>query len=121
MIPKYLMDENLDPLYREQLLKQDVGLIVWSVGDPGAPKKGTLDPEILIWCEDHDFVLVTKNRSSMRPHLDDHLALGRSVPGIIILSPRQSVGETIEELVLLALASLENEFRNQIIFLPHTG
>ena len=57
---QYLLDENLPPLYREQLLRLQPDLTVWMVGDPGVPPKSTLDPEILIWCEQNQFILVTK-------------------------------------------------------------
>ena len=79
MSVKYLLDENIDPVYSVELLRHEPQLIVWMVGDPGAPKKGALDPEILSWCESHNFALVTKNRKSMRGHLTDHLAEGHHV------------------------------------------
>lgn len=47
MTIRYLIDENLDPLYKAQLLLKKPGLVVDSIGDPGTPPKGTLDPEIL--------------------------------------------------------------------------
>jgi hypothetical protein len=56
----YLMDENVDPIYRTQILHWEPELVVWAVGDEGTPSKSTLDPDILIWCEEHGFVLVTK-------------------------------------------------------------
>jgi hypothetical protein len=40
----------------------------------------TLDPEILLWCEAHRFILVTNNRRSMPRHLADHLAMGCQNP-----------------------------------------
>ncbi len=73
----YLMDENVDPIYRTQILHREPELVVWAVGDEGAPPKSTLDPEILIWCEEHGFILMTNNRTSMPPHLAEHLAQGR--------------------------------------------
>ena len=65
----YLMDENLSPLYKRQLLKNKPDLRVFAVGDPGAPSKGTLDPEILRWCEENRCILITDNRKSMPLHL----------------------------------------------------
>lgn len=82
---QYLLDENVDPLYGTQLLRSAPELRVWAVGDPSAPPKGTLDPEILLWCEEWDFTLVTNNRHSMPLHLADHLAAGRHIPGISFL------------------------------------
>ena len=114
----YLMDENVDPVYRTQILRLEPELVVWAVGDEGTPQKRTLDPDILLWCDEHGFVLVTNNRTSMPPHLAEHLAQGRHVPGIFILNPNMSIGETIEELILIALASENDEYQDYITHLP---
>ncbi|HEY0657898.1 MAG TPA: DUF5615 family PIN-like protein, partial [Pyrinomonadaceae bacterium] len=70
---RYLLDENVNPILRFALLRSEPNLIVWQVGMLGAPTLGTSDPEILIWCEENAFVLVTNNRKSMPVHLKDHL------------------------------------------------
>jgi hypothetical protein len=99
-------------------LKYARELIVWRVGDPGTPGAATLDPEILDWCETHQFILVTNNRHSMPVHLKDHLDQGRHIPGILILNPNMTVGETIDELVFVWEVSEINEFADRIEFLP---
>lgn len=118
MTIKYLMDENVDPVYQDQLRRRKPDLAVWAVGDPAAPPKSTLDPEILCWCEEHNFVLVTNNRSSMPVHLADHIAQGRHVPGIFILNPDLSIGQNIDELILIAEASFDDEYQDRIDYLP---
>lgn len=118
MIFKYLLDENVAPLYQVQLRQRKLDLVVWVVGDPGTPPKGTLDPEILCWCEEHDFILVTNNRTSMPVHLADHILQGRNVPGILILNEKLTIGQNIYELILIAEASFDNEYQNQILHLP---
>jgi hypothetical protein len=117
---RYLLDEHIAPTYRAQLLRAAPELEVWIVGDPGAPPRGTLDPAILAWCEEHNFVLVTNNRKSMPRHLADHLALDRHVPGILVINPALPIGELLDELVLIAGASEENEYRDLILYLPLT-
>ncbi len=101
-------------------MRQEPELIVWAVGDEGAPAKSTLDPDILIWCEEHGFVLVTNNRTSMPPHLTDHVAQGRHVPGIFIMNPNMSIGDTIEELILIVATSEVDEYQDSIRYLPIT-
>ena len=115
---QYLLDENVDPVFRTALLKQEPSMIVWKIGDPGVPPKGTQDPDILDWCEDNTFILVTNNRKSMPEHLTAHLAKGRHIPGILELNPNMSIGETIEELVLIWGASEPQEYQDLIIYLP---
>jgi Domain of unknown function (DUF5615) len=88
------------------------------IGEPATPPRGTLDPEILCWCEDHNFILVTNNCTSMPVHLADHTAQNQHIPGILILNPNLSIGENLEELLLIADASLEGEFQDRIDYLP---
>jgi hypothetical protein len=117
---RYLLDENVNPVLRSALLQSEPNLIVWQVGIPGAPRYGTLDPEILLWCEENDFILVTHNRKSMPVHLAQHLASRNYANGILTLSESMSVGETVDELILIASASELEEYRNLILYLPIT-
>ncbi len=105
---------------KRQLLKKNSEIRVYAVGDPGCPPKSTLDPDILVWCEENACLLVTHNRTSMPPHLAAHLAQGRQIPGILILSERMSVGETIEELLLIAEEGLPSAYEDCITYLPVT-
>jgi hypothetical protein len=118
MALKYLIDENVDPIYTVQLRRLKPDLFVLAIGDLTTPQKGTLDPEILLWCEANDFILVTNNRKSMPVHLADHIAQNHHIPGIFILSPKLSVGENLEQLLLIAEGSLDNEYQDRIEFLP---
>ena len=77
-----------------------------------------MTPEILCWCEEHGFILVTNNRKSMPTHLRDHLTGGRHVPGIIELNPNMTLGQIVEELWLIGGASHEDEYLDRIAFLP---
>ena len=115
---RYLLDEHVDPLYRTELLKREPGVTVWRIGLLGAPAKGTLDADLLDWCEENSFILVTNNRKSMPGHLSDHLAKGRHVPGIFELNPNMGIGETIEELILIWAASRSDEYQDRIVYLP---
>jgi len=54
----------------------------------------------------------------MLVHLEEHLSAGRHVPGIFILNPHMTMGETVEELILIAAAAEPEEFFDQVNFLP---
>jgi hypothetical protein len=54
----------------------------------------------------------------MPVHLADHIAVNRHVPGIFILNPNLSIGENIEELIIVALASEDDEYQDRIVYLP---
>lgn len=115
---RFLLDEHVDPRLRKATKQVAAEVVVWRIGDPTAPASGTLDDEILCWCEEQDFSLVTNNRASMPVHLQDHLAAGRHVPGIFILNPKMSFSETADELVLIWGATQAEEFLDQIHYLP---
>ena len=115
---RYLLDEHIPSVYRTQLLYHEPSLTILTIGDEGAPTISTPDPEILRWCEQNNFNLITNNRGSMPQHLEDHLAAGHHVPGIFTVNLKASTGLIIEELILLAGASHEDEFRDQIVYVP---
>lgn len=117
---RYLIDENLSPAYRAQLLDHESSLTVLRVGDEGAPPRSTQDPEILKWCEQNNFILVTKDPNTIPKHLSDHLAAGHQVPGIIMINSSVPMGTILDDLILIAGASHEDEFRNRIIYIPFT-
>ena len=91
------------------------------VATPDSPAKGTLDPDLLLWCEEHAFILVTNNRKTMPGHLQDHLASGHHIPGILIMNSKMTIGETIEELLLIWIASDEEEYHDRLEPLPVSG
>ena len=115
---RFLIDENISPKYRTQLLYHEPSLTVLVIGDEDVPARGTPDPEILAWCEQHQFSLITNNRESMPQHLSDHLSAGHRVPGIFTINLEVPMGKIIDELILIAGASDEDEYINEIKYLP---
>ena len=115
---RFLIDENISPRYRTQLLYHEPSLTVLVIGDDGAPARGTPDPEILVWYEQNQFSLITNNRESMPQHLSDHLSAGHHVPGIFTINIEMPMGKIIEELLLIAGASDEDEYIDEIKYLP---
>lgn len=115
-----LLDEHLPLALARGLVNfdADVEINVLRIGDAGAPGFGAADAEILVWIEANGFLLVTANRATMPVHLDQHLSAGRSVPGILALRPQTSMGEIIEQLVIIWEAGRLGDFRNRITYLP---
>ncbi|MCH8294055.1 DUF5615 family PIN-like protein [Candidatus Poribacteria bacterium] len=115
---KYLLDEHIPPEYRTQLLHHEPALTVWMIGDEGAPPRGTLDPDILRWCDENGFTLVTNNRKSMPRHLADHLAEGHHLPGILTINLDAPMGAVLEQLILIVGASHEDEYLDRVVYVP---
>jgi len=115
---RFLIDENMSPQYHTQLLYHEPSLTVLAVGDENAPARGTQDPDILVWCEQNQFSLITNNRESMPQHLSDHLSAGHHVPGIFTINRKVSMGLIIDQLLLIAGASDEEEYIDRITYIP---
>ena len=89
------------------------------VGDLGGPPAGIKDPELLIWAEEHDRVIVSNDKRTLPSHLQNHLASGRHSPGILFAKPGTSIAQLIDELVLISVACTPDDFRDSYQFLPH--
>jgi hypothetical protein len=113
---RFLLDEHIPIAYGSAIRQVDENVGVIRIGDVGAPKLHTLDPDILVWCEENDYVLVTNNRQSMPTHLDDHLAKERKSPGIFVVNLEYGIGVNAAELVLMARAALPGEYEGKISY-----
>lgn len=115
---KFLLDEHVNPRLRDGLRNRWPAMIVWCLGDPGAPPHGSSDPNILSWCEQTGFLLVTNNRASMPVHLREHLFAGRHMPGIITLNDKMKMGASIENLGKLWKLSDPGRHSDNIAYMP---
>jgi len=117
--PCFLLDENMaHRTIRKLLLQREPGIRILAVGQPGVPPIGAPDPALLVWIEEQDCLLVTRNRASMSVHLRDHLTAGRHVPGIFIVPQRMTPWQVSDQLYLIWGASLPDEYQDQIVYLP---
>ena len=113
---RFLLDENIGYDLRNALTRRWPEMEVWGVGDPGAPRRQTPDPEILLWCETQQFALATYNRASMPVHLKDHLMAGHHIMGIIVLRDKMSIGQLVEALGAIWLTAESGQYADQITY-----
>lgn len=115
---RFLLDEHVPHTVQDQLLRLDNSIDILVVGGSLAPAKGTLDEEILAWIEAKGYILVSANRRTIPGHVRDHIEAGGHIPGIILLRRDASLGEIIEQLYLLWVASDANEYLDRILYIP---
>jgi hypothetical protein len=101
MKPRFLLDENLSPDITDELRRLDARIEILRVGNPAVPLLKTLDPDILLWIEANNYILVTGNRKSMPGHITDHFALGKNPPGIVYIRPKTTIGQLVAVLHLI--------------------
>jgi len=86
-------------------------------GTPDLPL-GSSDPEILLWAEGHDRIVVSFDQSTMLTHFLDHLSANRRSPGLLLIKPLARVAEVIEHLTIIAYASDPSEWFNTWRYIP---
>jgi hypothetical protein len=81
--------------------------------------EGTPDREVLAWAASESRVLITNDRNTMVGLAYERVAAGEQVPGVIATTNEQSIGSTIDDILLLTESMPEEEIRDQVVvFLP---
>ncbi len=76
------------------------------------------DPQLLEWAAANDRILLTHDVKTLAGFAYDRVRDGLPMPGIIEVKISQSMGATVDEIVLLIEASTPQEFENQVRFIP---
>ena len=115
---RFLLDENLDPRLKTALLRLNPAIDVLHVGETGTPPLGTLDPDILLFLDVAQRLLVTSNRASMPDHLRQHWSEGRHLWGLCWVRPGFSIHRIAQELLLVWEASTAEEWLDRLEWIP---
>ena len=96
----YLLDEHLrGPLWRAVQRHNARGIDTIDalrVGDVVELPLESPDPEILLWAERENRILVSQDRRTLPVHLDRHLQAGHHSPGIVIIQKSTTIPEVLE-------------------------
>lgn len=112
----FLADEDFNRRVVRGLRRRLPSLDVVRVQDVGLMTQP--DTEVLKWAAAENRIVLTHDVSTMSRHAFDRVNQKMTMPGVIEVSQEVPIGEAIEELVLIAECSLENEWHNQVIYLP---
>ena len=87
-----------------------------------ALSKDASDPDILAWAAGENRVLITNDRNTMVGFAYQRVAAAEPVPGLIATTNEQSVGQAIDDILLIAELMPADEIRDQVVvFLPFRG
>ena len=109
----FLADENLNADIVRGLLRRRMGIDVVTVTEVALA--GATDPDVLQWAADRRRLVVTHDVNTMPRFAYDRVATGRAMPGVVAVAESLPVGPVIDDLLLLAEASLEAEWEGQVI------
>jgi hypothetical protein len=119
---RYVLDEHLrGPLWRAIGRHNSAGvypLDVLRVGDLADLPLGILDPDLLLWAERAQRILVTHDPDTMPNHLANHLAAGRHSPGVFMIRHRGTLPQIVSFLRDAAYASEPVEWQDRVQFIP---
>ena len=109
-------DENLNNDIIRGLLRRQPNLDVIRVQDTDL--SGADDPAVLEWAAQERRVLLTHDVSTITKHAYERVRAAQPMPGVIEVGETVPVGQAIEDILLLAECSLDDEWEGQIQYLP---
>ncbi len=84
--------------------------------------EGTPDLAILAWAARENRILITNDRNTMVGFAYQRVAAGDPTPGLIATTNDQSIGQAIDDILLIAEYMPEEEIRDQVVvYLPFRG
>jgi hypothetical protein len=79
---------------------------------------GKPDTLILEWASQHSYIVLSHDVNTMRGYFYDRVNAGLAVPGLFLVLNHKPVGEIIDSLELILLASDEAEWKGELRYLP---
>ena len=113
---KFLADENFNNHIVRALLRRNKNFDIIRVQDVGL--SGVDDETILEFTTLENRLLLTHDAKTITKYAYEKMVKGEKVCGVIEISRAVPIRSAIEDILLLAGGSLENEWDNQIIYLP---
>jgi predicted nuclease of predicted toxin-antitoxin system len=112
---KFLFDEHIDPAIARSLvrLKPDLSIVLTSVELPG-----TSDPQLLEYATFNKCILITRDVNTLLGFAYQRIEAGTHTEGVFVLRQNSSVGQVVQDLLLVSEASQWDEWANQITFNP---
>ena len=122
MALRYLLDENLrGPLWAALVranARRAHPLEITCVGEDVDLPLTMGDPELLLWAEQHGFVMISNDARTMPRHFAAHIDAGHHSPGVFLIALPGAIPRILEALFYYADASDDDIWRDQILFIP---
>jgi hypothetical protein len=112
---RLLADENFNGDVVDGLLARRPELDLVRVQDVGLNR--THDRIILAWAAENDRILLTHDEDTIPGFAYERVGAGEMMPGVFVAN-RMTVGEIIDELLMIDTASEQHDWANQVLFLP---
>jgi hypothetical protein len=117
--PQFLCDEDVPKYLVPALRAKEPAIDILCVGDPGAPPKGTKDPNLLLAAEAMKTILLTRDRKSMPRHLASHFAAGHHTWGVLLMRRRRPLSEYVADILMVWGATEADEWLDRTDVIPY--
>lgn len=114
---RLLSDENFNGRIVRGLLRQRPGIDLVRVQDVGL--SGIDDPGVLGGAAQNDQIVLSHDQNTLVGFALDRVTAGQPMPGLIIVDDSASIGQVINDLLLIEDATEHAEWANRVEYLPY--
>ena len=113
---RFLADEDLNRAIVLGVRRADPKIDIVRVQDVGLRTQE--DTVVLNWAANEGRVLLTHDVTTMPDQAYERVINNLPMPGVFVVHQEESISRVIEEIILLAQCSLEDEWEGQVNYLP---
>ena len=113
---RLLADENFDNRILRGIRRENADVDLVRVQDTKIYTAN--DHTVLEWAAREGRIVLTHDIKTMPKFVYARIREGKLMLGVIVVTPRASIGEAIEDILILLGANEPEEFEDQVIFLP---
>ena len=113
---QFLADENFNNDILRGVLRLNNAIDILRVQDTSL--EGSDDPTLLAWAAEQGRILLTHDVKTMTKYAYQRVTVGKPMPGVFEVSLTAPLGQIIEEILILAECSIENEWEGQVRYVP---
>jgi predicted nuclease of predicted toxin-antitoxin system len=113
---RLVSDEDVHGDIIRGLLRQAPDLDLIRTQDVGL--RGSPDTTVLAWAAAENRVLITQDRKTLVGSAWVRVTAGEAMPGVLALRPHATIGEAIDDIILVARCYDEEDMRDQVIYIP---
>jgi predicted nuclease of predicted toxin-antitoxin system len=113
---RLLADENIEIKIVRGLLRRKPDLDIVRIQEVGL--SGVDDQAVLEWAAQEGRILLTHDKRTMTKFAYERVTKALPMPGVLEIKRSATAGQVIEAILLIAERGFENEWENQVIYIP---
>ena len=113
---RFAADENFNNDIVRGLLRERPELDIVRIQDAGLSSVD--DPTILEWASQENRILLTHDVNTITHYAYERIHAGKLMPGVLEIKRLTPIRTIIDDILLLVDCSFDNEWENQIRYLP---